>query len=145
MRARVVAVAAVALVLTAAWATPASAQYVGGRPPGIPPGAEGPGGVGPGGEAPGGLVPGGQRPRAVRLVAPELTAVNVLVTGAELAPPRVRVVRVTEAATAVGGGFAVTGADVAQLVLIAGSLIAVGVVMTRAARRRPGASGAAAP
>jgi hypothetical protein len=138
MRARVVAVAAVALFLIAAWATPASAQYVGGRPPGIQPPA-GPGGQGPGGEGPGGLV----RP-TVRLVGPQLTPVNVLISGVELAPPSVRVVPVIEAGAATrGGGFAVTGADVAQLALLAGSLIVVGAVLTRSARRRPAGSEAA--
>ena len=140
MRAKVIAAAAVAAFLSGLWVGPATAQYTGGRPPGVeqPGGGIGPGGqVGPGGQ----FGPGGQRPSA-RLTGTQLTPVNVLTRGVQLSSPQVRVVRVLRAgdtSAVTRRGIAFTGADIAQLLLIGGALVAVGTVLTRTARRRPAA------
>ena len=121
MRARLAAAAAVMLLtVTAAWVVPASAQYVGGQPPTI--------GQGPGARA------AADRAAADRAAAAQAKKVRIA-----------RVIRVGASSLTTGrsGGFAVTGTDITQLVLIGGSLIAVGAVLTRGARRRVAVTSAA--
>lgn len=123
MRARLAAAAAVVLIVTAAWVVPASAQYVGGQPPTI--------GQGP-----------GARAAADRAAADRAAAAQA----AQAKKVRIaRVIRVGASSLTASrsGGFAVTGTDITQLVLIGGSLIAVGAVLTRGARRRVAVTGGA--
>jgi hypothetical protein len=72
---------------------------------------------------------GGQPPAAGPVAAPTVEVQD------KAAPVKVQVGRVTRV-----GGFALTGADIAQMVLIAGGFLLVGGLLVRQARRRPAIS-----
>ncbi len=111
MKIRVVLAAAALLVVSLMAASPASAQYVGGTPPELGPVVN-----------PVVLVPAAPSPARVQAVP---------------SPVRVQAGRVTQARpTQARRAVAVTGADIAQMVLIGGAFVIGGAVLVRQSRRR---------